>query len=220
MRNKNETKYCEHCGTAFNPLYGRPASRYCSRSCYLAARWGSSPDRACQVCGKPADSTGKRNQQFCSFKCRVKSQVGTKNPGRSNRRIAPCAWCGDDVSRPVSDFHSQRVFCNRRCMAEWQSEFANGAAHPRWKGGPPRSYGVGWRQARRNAMDRAGGVCVRCKRKAAQHVHHLLPIRYFDRLEDAHTDGNLIAVCHRCHAIEHRKLRESLPLLDLLQVHR
>jgi 5-methylcytosine-specific restriction endonuclease McrA len=127
-----------------------------------------------------------------------------------------CDWCGEPVNRPASDFHGKRAFCNSRCMAEWQSEFVSGVAHPRWQGGPPRSYGIGWREARRSAMQRANGLCQRCG-KTARDVHHLLPIRYFARLQDAHFASNLISVCFRCHTAEHRNLQASMPLLDLLQ---
>lgn len=105
-------------------------------------------------------------------------------------------------------------------MAEWQSEFVNGPAHPRWKGGPPRTYGIGWKAARLAAIQRAGGICERCKKRPLKHVHHKLPVRYFERIEDAHFSVNLTCLCTRCHSTEHRDLAKALPLLDLITMER
>lgn len=219
MKSK-EVRQCAHCGEPFNPQYGRPDNRFCSRSCYLGNRWGTTAERTCEVCGKPCVTTGKRSQKFCSFECRVKSQEGKPNPGRRNRATKPCDWCSEPVTRPASNFHSDRVFCNYDCMAAWQSANVTGEGHPRWKGGVPRSYGIGWKAARRRVLDRSGGICERCKSRPGAHVHHRLPARYFERIEDAHFIDNLIHVCKPCHAAEHRDLRRSLPLLDLIEAKR
>jgi len=147
----NETRYCEHCGKPFHPLYRRRSEKpqsFCSRQCQLANRWGTTQPNECQFCGNDISHTGKRSQKYCSVTCRVAAQVGRANPGRSNRITKICAWCGDEFSRPASDFHGDKAFCSYGCMAEWQSEFVNGVSHPRWKGGPPRTYGIGWRVAR------------------------------------------------------------------------
>lgn len=82
--------------------------------------------------------------------------------------------------------------------------------------GSPTDYGSDWPSISAAIRRQAGGICQRCKEAKAQHAHHLLPVRYFERVEDAHFDGNLIAVCHPCHVEEHRRLAEALPLLDLL----
>jgi hypothetical protein len=216
----NETRYCEVCNKAFNPIYRRKAEKpqaFCSRACYQRARWGEPVAIiSCQICGKPANSSRKRTQKYCSAECRLQGLKGKPRPTSRNRITIPCSWCGDDVTRPASNFHSEHVFCNYRCMAEWQSEFNVADAHPRWKGGVPRTYGIGWKSARLACVRRADGTCERCKKHPLKHVHHLLPVRYFECLEDAHFASNLIAVCYRCHAIEHRNLAKALPLLDLL----
>lgn len=82
---------------------------------------------------------------------------------------------------------------------------------------PRVKYGSSWPKAQAAAMQRSGGVCQRCKESKAQHVHHLLPIRYFEHPDDANFDSNLIAVCRSCHTEEHRTLAAALPLLDLLE---
>ena len=215
-----ETRYCAKCGTAFHPHYGRPKQSFCSTECYLLNRWGAPRTPKCSTCGRPAQSTGKRGQKFCSFTCRVASQVGKPNLGRRNRITKQCAQCLKEFSRPATNFHSAKPFCSRSCMAEWQSEFMIGSAHPRWKGGSPRTYGIGWKRAKERAMKRSGGICEKCKRKPVRHIHHILPVRYFSKLKDAHFDKNLLAVCYRCHGREHRRLNAALPLLDRLTLER
>ncbi len=157
-----------------------------------------------------------RTRPCCSWACAQAAKRGRPNPNRARKATRVCDWCGEDVTRPQSDFHGEKAFCNYRCMAEWQSEFGTGEVHPRWKGGVPRSYGIGWRAAKRAALERANGQCVRCRKRPPRDVHHLLPVRFFARLEHAHFDSNLIAVCLRCHTAEHRKLEAALPLLNLL----
>lgn len=219
MRKTNEIRICQNCGDEFHPHYltrNMKPQRFCSNKCYLHNRWGEPRLNFCPVCGKPATSTGGKNQIYCSLPCRYIGRKGKKNPKRSNRITKQCAWCGNDVTRPASDFHAEKTFCNYDCMAEWQSEFSQAENHPRWKGGPPRSYGIGWKKARQTAMDKAQNLCEKCKRKKPKHIHHKLPIRYFDKLKDAHSPENLIALCTACHVSEHRRLKESIPLIDLM----
>lgn len=64
-------------------------------------------------------------------------------------------------------------------------------------------------------MKRCGLVCERCAKRAAEHVHHRIPVRMFKRLADAHGSENLAAVCTVCHAVEHRHLALALPLIAL-----
>lgn len=217
MSRSHEKRKCETCGAGFAPFYGRPSNRFCSRRCYLVARWGETPKNTCHSCGNDITLSGKRKQRYCSLACRIIALTGRPHPRRSGRSVRQCEVCFKTFDRPASNFHSVRVFCGRRCMAEWQSDFVRGSKHPRWKGGLARSYGVGWRGARRAALAKADGICERCKKRPVQHVHHRLPVRYFSRERDAHFSRNLIAVCHRCHAIEHRQLKRLLPLLDLIE---
>lgn len=210
-------KDCDQCGAAFFPTYRTRAEkpqRYCSRLCYQTARWGASLGLRCEKCGGPIPKKS-RTARYCSPGCFNSTRVG-KPTGPQNRRTIACSWCGEGVTRPASNFHSEKVFCDRSCMAEWQSEFVTGSTHPRWRGGQTsRTYGVGWRPARRAALERSGHVCESCGKKPPVDVHHRLPIRYFESWEKANAWGNLIAVCKPCHTAAHKKLRSG-SLLDLL----
>jgi hypothetical protein len=219
------TSVCQYCQQSFHPNYRLKKDKpqaFCSRKCYLENRWGTSPIPKCEWCGKDATTTGKRKQKFCSFECRVAAQNGKKLPYLSNRLQFPCLWCAKIVDRPASNFHSVRgrVFCDSKCLAEWQSKFVRQESHPRWKGGNGGnsgiSYGKGWGAAKRKTKTRSGGVCERCKKCPAVHVHHKLPVRFFDKIEDAHFLENLLHVCIPCHIIEHRLLEKRLPLLNLI----
>ena len=197
--------------------YRNPPQRFCSSACYLAQRWGGKQDvPKCGTCGIAIVSVA-RGRKYCSRQCYALSKIGKPAPHISNRILRPCSWCGEIVNRPASEFTGVKAFCNQACMAEWQSEFATGTAHPRWKGGDHRSLGIGWKAARKKAMAKANGVCEHCRKTAAKHIHHRLPIRYFARVSDAHFADNLAALCVRCHSTEHRRLTAALPLLDMLR---
>ena len=61
-----------------------------------------------------------------------------------------------------------------------------GAKNPQWRGGLPRVYGHGWRPIRRKILAQAGHVCESCKKDTAVHVHHKLPMRFFEDINAAH----------------------------------
>jgi 5-methylcytosine-specific restriction endonuclease McrA len=96
-------------------------------------------------------------------------------------------------------------------MAEWQSEFVVGEQHPRWAGGDNRlGYGVGWKPQRRQALERAGGVCEICRKNPVEDVHHKVPVRCFADPSDANFESNLVAVCKKCHAAAHKEINSTL----------
>lgn len=65
-----------------------------------------------------------------------------------------------------------------------------------------------WAERRNAVLARCGGICERCKRTRATHVHHLTYIRkYEERPED------LMALCAPCHEFTHGK-RDRDPLAE------
>lgn len=170
--------------------------------------------KICPTCGNTFNTYLSQNRTYCSLQCY--HQGGQKHCRPTNKVTKKCSWCGEDVTRPASNFHSDKVFCNYQCMAEWQSEFQNGKSHPRWKGGTPERYGFTWYKARKDTLTKANYICQKCHKSKAAIVHHLLPVRFFNSLADAHFPSNLIALCRRCHSREHKRLASALPLLDLL----
>lgn len=217
MKNINEIKQCKQCGNNFNPHYGRPNQDFCTTSCYLKHRWGEKlPPPICPICGKPCTSTGKRNQVYCSFECRQAGKIGKANPGRSNRVVKECYYCGKPVDRPASNFHSDKFFCDYNCMAQWQSDNIVKENHPRWAGGSRNARGCGWKAAKTEARRKSKGKCRMCK-KPANTVHHKIPVRCFQRPSDAHYQANLIVLCDSCHPKMEKVFRETMPLLNLIE---
>lgn len=214
MRHRTQTKTCEFCYIEYSPQYGRPNQKFCSNECYLRNRWGEPRKMAkCGICGKPCRLS---HHKYCSWDCAQVAKNGRANPGRSNRVSVECEQCGVVFSRPATNFHSEKKFCSRLCMAAWQSENTKQANHPRWRGGPIRGYGVGWRAAKIEALRLANYTCKRCKKPGRQ-VHHMLPVRYFKKKSDAHSQSNLMVLCARCHPREEKRVRAAMPLLDLLR---
>jgi 5-methylcytosine-specific restriction endonuclease McrA len=78
-------------------------------------------------------------------------------------------------------------------------------------------YGAGWGPAAYKSMVAAKGICQRCKKARAVVIHHVLPVRFFKYLSEAHFQENLKPVCRPCHLLEHEELKRDLPLLNLIQ---
>lgn len=83
-------------------------------------------------------------------------------------------------------------------------------------------YGTdAWKRARRRALERDGGFCVKCRKAGrritlenglrvpvpAEMVHHIKPI--YERPDLRLTLSNLISLCNSCHADEHPEKREA-----------
>jgi hypothetical protein len=94
----------------------------------------------------------------------------------------------------------------------WRHLETNLPTRQRHEGGPGAANGPRWFAGRSAVIRRSGGVCERCRRRPAEHVHHRLPARCFASPEDAHFPANLRHVCRACHREEHRELREAMPL--------
>lgn len=75
-------------------------------------------------------------------------------------------------------------------------------------------YYGNWGLLRKEVLKHSEGICERCRQVPAAHVHHKLPVRFFEYAVDAHFIENLMAVCSECHKLEHAEIRINLPLLD------
>lgn len=174
-------------------------------------RFGPPVLKVCPICTKTFQPTD-RSRKYCSMECRRKD-TKTYQRGPRNRRQENCRWCGKSFDRANSNFHSKHVFCGRICMAEWQSDTNRGHHHPRYRGGKPEGRGVGWKAARKEAIETSNGLCAVCKREA-RHVHHKLPFRFFSHSKEANHQTNLIVVCRRCHPKLEKEIRDAMPLFD------
>lgn len=84
----------------------------------------------------------------------------------------------------------------------------SGEDHPSWKGGYKPYYGPSWLPARRAARERDEYKCQRCGMADQEHierfgqelhVHHIRPLRTFEKHAGANDLDNLITLCRDCH---------------------
>jgi DEAD/DEAH box helicase domain-containing protein len=63
-------------------------------------------------------------------------------------------------------------------------------------------YGVNWNNIKKSVRERDQYTCQLCgliETNRAHHVHHKIPFKLFDSLEDANKLSNLISLCFKCH---------------------
>jgi 5-methylcytosine-specific restriction endonuclease McrA len=74
-----------------------------------------------------------------------------------------------------------------------------GNNNPSWRGGRWQYKGKGWRNIKREIMQR-DKCCQQCGTNKRLVIHHIIPQRFWMLLEDANISTNLIALCRSCHA--------------------
>lgn len=170
----------------------------------------------CEQCGEEyrVRHDHSERSRFCSYDChdgwRSENKSGENSPTWEGGPVAVnCAMCGEskEVQRSVSE-SQDRFFCDKQCLAEWQSENWTGENGPRWKEGRTRHNTAAWRQSRQKALERDDYRCQSCGLSRDEHhkkygrdleVHHIIPYRKFDIDEKANALPNLITLCQSCH---------------------
>jgi len=74
----------------------------------------------------------------------------------------------------------------------------------------PNDYGPGWTTLRQKILTRDQNKCAACHQSFAPaelHVHHIQPFKTFADPLQANAPGNLVTLCHRCHAIVETRVR-------------
>jgi hypothetical protein len=118
---------CKTCNRTFTTIPSRP-QKYCSRACLIAdpefgskiaaSKKGEWVTKNCEVCGTefsvPQAKADRR--KHCSRSCRARNPAITANLHRGKRTTVPCARCGKQVTRPISQV-LQTVYCSEKCMA-------------------------------------------------------------------------------------------------------
>lgn len=75
-----------------------------------------------------------------------------------------------------------------------------------WHGGFDSYRGKNWYHQRKLALERDNNTCMICGKTAEEQgynmiVHHIVPFRFFENdFEKANNLGNLVCLCHNCHA--------------------
>lgn len=211
---------CEECGDTFTVRPSSDDRQYCSRQCAGKAR-RERVTVSCAYCGSeferwPCLADGVR---FCSDDCRgdyvaengpwyspfvEDPPEGEDHPNWSERVTLTCRQCGDEFDVKPSAAEN-RAHCSHECKAQWMSENLTGEAHPRWAGGGQLYYGENWIEQRAARLAKDNYECQGCGASASDvdrplEVHHVDPIRNYDKPEDANTMSNLITLCRPCHA--------------------
>jgi len=155
-------------------------------------------------CSRPVVQTWK-NRHGVGNNTEHKSRgCGEDNPAyNGGTTTITCDYCSGEAERKPANLKGKNVFCSRQCQSDWVSENRVGENHPLYKGDKI-YYGPEWREIREKVRERDNRVCQYCRRHESTmdrnlDVHHIRPVREFDKPLQAHTMDNLISLCRSCH---------------------
>ncbi len=211
---------CEECGETY---YVKPSksdrSKYCSRECFDESQKNRTT-LTCEFCEETYEKKKSHaaESRFCSRECKDRF----KRTYNEWRETVHCATCGADLKRERYETKRHKHhFCDDTCRGEWISKNRRGKDAPNWQGGATLSFGSRWPQVRKRVFDR-DRVCQYCGEDGTEtylDVHHIVPRREFEVVDDANTLVNLVLLCRSCHKrAEHRSIvspRPGLPDLNL-----
>ncbi|WP_207588313.1 HNH endonuclease [Halomontanus rarus] len=190
---KSRREYCDDC----NPNAGKHNGN-----------WKDAKERTeCTMCGTvfsyyPSNKRG----DYCPDCVEDADGLLPENPSEKGPRVSvDCLFCDSELEVYPSraDHRTRGCFCDQDCYADWLAENVVGPDHHQWEGGQI-DYGQKWWRIRREARRRDDYQCQQCgasREELGQNpdVHHLVPVREFDRPEEAHTLSNVITLCRSCH---------------------
>jgi len=200
---------CDYCGDEFEkyPSEINDEENYCSKKCYQTSVDAKETCK-CNNCGEKFQETTSRIKQgrgkFCSIECKHES----------GQEEVVCDYCGEKTTKPQSfvNMH-EKNFCDKECEANWTSENNRGKDHPNWKEKSlPKNadYGYNWAKMRERTLERDNHMCKICGKTEEEigrkpSVHHIKPLRTFDKPEEANYLDNLVALCKE----HHRELEQQ-----------
>jgi hypothetical protein len=167
---------------------------------------GGNETVVCEECGdeyevKPSEVDETR---FCSIDCRRKNWE--VEPNQLN-----CSECGSSFERKPYEVKGDHAFCSDSCHRSWISDRHSGNGNPMYvHGNQTHFYGENWLPKRRETLARDEYSCQACGMTRDEHygeygrdleVHHKVPIRTFDVVEDANYLLNLVTLCTSCHPV-------------------
>jgi hypothetical protein len=196
----HEPRRCQHCQREFCfrlalSMNGRERSnpgRYCSRQCKVADQTRK-VIKPCARCGKPfALSPSVARRRYCSRECAGNA------PAKETRA---CVVCGEPFTCTKNE---KALCCSRPCSVKYRTGRTKRAM---LDDGTARFHYTTreWRMARRAAIERDGGACVRCGSDYRLSAHHIR------RWEDSRDDSpdNLITLCAHCHGVVEAAVRNT-----------
>lgn len=158
----------------------------------------------CEECGKEFKSA-ERIQKYCSRDCYyvVNRRLTAE---RRNRKTVKCHYCGEKVTRPVSQFEGkERIYCSVECKDKGWGKYYKGENSPRYN--PEltdeerianRKYQA-YYEWRENVYKRDKYTCRKCldNKGGNLNAHH---IYNYSEHEDKRTKlTNALTLCNECH---------------------
>lgn len=206
------TAVCLNCKETFDRKGTREERKFCCRKCMAEYRQVR-VSGICELCGItieiPMWDHQTKQHHYCSRKCR--------GDASKKRVIVHCGVCNKEIERtPSQAAHGKTNYCSVECSTEgrrkvWKDEFLKDLIHKK-------TYGTAWRLLARYIRQRDNCTCRMCGKhqtKPALHVHHIEPIKNFDK--DDYTKmndpANLITLCMPCH----RRIETKPELISLCQ---
>ena len=167
--------------------------------------------KECGICGDEFEAY-KERRKYCSTECNGEAQRGKTGEDAANWQGGPaeleCEVCGEIFTDRKAHADDRRT-CSLECRGELQSQERIGENAANWQGGRSRDvYHGTWYDNRRKALERDGYECRACGMSREAHkekydrdleVHHVVPVKQFDDPLDAHSLGNLVTACRKCH---------------------
>lgn len=212
---------CEVCDKVFRSKH--PDRRFCSQKC--VAKNNIKPaevvELTCAECGKEFTRNKSRVRggtrgDFCSRDCMTKEM---KNTGESHHRWnseeLECTLCGETFMRQANQIErNANSYCSHLCYSHWLSENITGENNWMYRDAGDKDRGDDWKRISEDIRERDNHTCQECGvsplgRKLD--VHHKIPVRFFDNLDDANKDSNLITLCRSCHGKQKSHFWKEVP---------
>lgn len=167
----------------------------------------------CDNCGDEFRQRSNRlkGNNFCDEKCFDEWQLKTEeNEGPNNERWesleVPCSYCQKKIYRqPHRLEKTENCFCSSECENKWRSENIVGENHWQWKENSESiNYGKRWFKYRREIRELDDNKCQICGVTKEEYgmnldVHHVIPVKKFENVDDAHKKCNMVLLCRSCH---------------------
>lgn len=183
---------CVNCKDMFDVpkwRYKRATKFFCNKTCKKAYELRSTIQCRCDLCGeltrKPIYRFSRYDLHFCDWKCKHAYDI-------SSREDVNCSYCGKDIEIQGCRFKAYgKWFCDNDCKFPYYHNPEHEAIY----------YGKDWKTIRLKALNRDGFLCQICgsNKKDMLVVHHIIPVKEFDTLDQAHDLSNLVTVCRACH---------------------
>jgi len=185
----------------------------------------------CSFCGKELrrKPSAISDNNFCDTVCKSKWQQSITGEDHHlyNRVTIVCDNCGNSIDKKPSRVRDNN-FCDVECEAEWRSNKFSGDGHPQYIDGRSfeRYYNTSeWKNFRdemRVKLDTDCQICGCSPSDRQNSLHHIVPVREFESMEEANTEDNVVFLCQSHHVMlenmtekeQRKELSSNLPNIE------